>query len=189
MLKQLQMVLLLLALTCMTGNALGQCEGMEGPCVEDDSSGALTDAASSESGSVPRGTNEPAAVKKERIKPLWISGLIAFGVSYSANIIVTAALAEDEYRGKAVGFAAIPLVGQFISIAADSDDYPIPPDYRGPMILGAMLQIVSAGVFTAGMIIKREPKNKQALHTPRFFVTPVPLGHHGACAVFSLANF
>lgn len=129
-----------------------------------------------------------STVEKERIKPLWISGLAAFGAIYIANIVVSGVVAAQENKSKAAGYAAIPFVGQFLSIANDSDEYPI-ADYKGPMILGAVLQFVAAGVFTAGMVIKRDPKDKQTARAPRFWLTPTPMGTTGAGAVFTMTHF
>ncbi|MBN2343639.1 MAG: hypothetical protein JXR45_19240 [Deltaproteobacteria bacterium] len=130
-----------------------------------------------------------ASVEKERIKPLWLSGLITFSTIYVATIVGNAVLSDPDARGEAVGYAFIPMFGPFISLGNQSDDIEIKPAFKGLLVTAGILQIVGVGLFTAGMIIKREPKDKQASRSPRFWVTPALLGDSGAGAAFTMTHF
>jgi hypothetical protein len=149
--------------------------GPEAPVVETDAGDAVA--------------SEGEAVKKERIKPLWISGLALFGSVYLANIIGNAALSEEDAKGTMVGYALIPLAGPFVAMGNSSDDVEVESAFKGVLVMAGVLQIVGAGLFTAGMIIKRKPKAKQAAKAPRFMFTPTPIGRHGAGAVFTMTHF
>ncbi len=182
-------VFILATISLSTLNATAQCVdgvdcgdempaeqvGPEAPAVEMDAGDAVA--------------SEGEAVKKERIKPLWISGLALFGSVYLANIIGNAALSEDDAKGQSVGYALIPLAGPFVALGNSNDDIEVESAFKGVLVMAGVLQIVGAGLFTAGMIIKREPKAKQAATAPRFMFTPTPIGRHGAGAVFTMTHF
>lgn len=130
-------------------------------------------------------------VPKERIKALWLSGLISFSTVYLSTVIVTTALSESSVRGKAAGYTLIPMAGPFILVGNSNDDIDV-SGYAGALITAGVLQILTAALFTTGLIVKRPVKsddNKTALNRPSWFITPAPIGNHGAGAVFTLTHF
>jgi hypothetical protein len=92
---------------------------------------------------------------RENIKPMWIAGVVSFSSIYILTIALTAALSEDDARGKTVGYAAAPIVGPFVAIGNDNDDITV-DDYKIPLILSGIFQIASIGVMIAGLVIKRD---------------------------------
>jgi hypothetical protein len=179
-------VLMLISTILLSSNAVAQCDDSAGPCKADADTGNAETTAVSSSDTSP-GTMPEVKVEKERIKPLWISGLALFGTVYITTIILNAALAEDDTRSESVGFALIPMFGPFLSLADDDDDTEIQEQYRGSMVLSGVAQIVGVAVFTAGMIIKRDPKSSKPARSSRLGVAPVLLGKHGAGAILGFS--
>ena len=179
-------VLMLFFAVLSSANALAQCDESAGPCKADASTENAGSAAVATS-DTSSGTMPEVKVEKERIKPLWISGLALFGTVYITTIILNAALAEDDTRSEAVGFALIPMFGPFLSLADDDDGTEIQEQYRGSMVLSGVAQILGVAVFTAGMIIKREPKSSKPARSSRLGIAPVLPGKHGAGAILSFS--
>ncbi|MBN2718244.1 MAG: hypothetical protein JXX14_20535 [Deltaproteobacteria bacterium] len=181
---------------CITANAFAQCTtnsncGEGQTCVDESCQAALAgpvalgDEVTADNDTAPA----DAVVKKERIKPLWLGGLITFSAVYVATIVGNAVLSDEDARGEAVGYALIPMAGPFISLGNQSDDTEVKSQFKGIMVVSGILQILGVGAFTAGMIIKREPKNAASLHSPKWWLTPAPMGRSGAGAVFTMTHF
>ena len=87
----------------------------------------------------------------EPVTALWLSGAIRWVVVYSARLGITAAVSEQEYRQRAVGYAAIPVVGWAIMLA----DVPMYGWQEAAVAASGVLELAAVGLFIGGLIYKR----------------------------------
>lgn len=113
-------------------------------------------------------SNAAAPLEKERIKSMWMAGIITFSTVYVSTIISSAALSDPGVKGRAAGYCAIPLIGPFVFMGAGNDEYYVRDQFKGLLIASGVVQILSFGVFMAGWFIKRDVKKK----TSRFYLMP-----------------
>lgn len=138
--------------------AEAQCEGegCEAAGVED--SAAVPGEASAEGSSVSAGEGED----KKSMKPLWITGIATFSVVYVSTIIVSAALSDEEYKGRSAGLNAIPLAGPFVMIGvteSDPDSY-VPSGQKAALVISGVVQILAMTAFITGLSIDLKRKNQ-----------------------------
>jgi hypothetical protein len=120
---------------------------------------ALAAAPPSVAAPVPYGALPPLPAEKpvsraHTIRPLWITGLVAFGAMYVTTIVVVAAIPfeDEDAKPRGIAEAFVPLAGPFIGLADGGGN--LTGAEKGGLIASGIIQNVGAALFIIGVTVK-----------------------------------